>query len=73
MAIVCVVGEALQTDPQLIGQVLQGVGAIPIRLVSQAASRSNVTFVIGETDLPAALTGLHQQFFAPVTAPAGLI
>jgi aspartate kinase len=73
MAIVCVVGEALQTDPQLIGQVLQGVGAIPIRLVSQAASRSNVTFVIGETDLPAALTRLHQQFFAPVTAPAGLI
>jgi len=73
MAIVCVVGEALQTDPQLIGQVLQGVGAIPIRLVSQAASRSNVTFVIAETDLPAALTRLHQRFFAPVSAPAGLV
>jgi aspartate kinase len=72
MAIVCVVGEALQTDPQLIGQVLQGVGDIPIRLVSQAASRSNVTFVIRETDLPAALGRLHARFFSPVTAPAGL-
>lgn len=72
MAIVCVVGEALQTDPQLIGQVLQGVGDIPIRLVSQAASRSNVTFVIRETDLPTALGRLHSRFFAPVSAPAGL-
>jgi aspartate kinase len=72
MAIVCVVGEALQTDPQLIGQVLQGVGDIPIRLVSQAAARSNVTFVIRESDLPAALAHLHAKFFAPVSAPAGL-
>ena len=72
MAIVCVVGEALQTDPQLIGQVLQGVGDIPIRLVSQAASRSNVTFVIPESDLPGALGRLHAKFFAPVAAPAGL-
>jgi aspartate kinase len=72
MAIVCVVGEALQTDPQLIGQVLQGVGEIPIRLVSQAASRSNVTFVIREGDLADALRRLHDQFFAPVAAPAGL-
>lgn len=72
MAIVCVVGEALQTDPQLIGQVLQGIGDIPIRLVSQAGSRSNVTFVIREADLPSALGRLHSKFFAPVSAPAGL-
>jgi aspartate kinase len=72
MAIVCVVGEGLQTDPQLIGRVLQGVGQVPIRLVSQAASRSNVTFVIREADLPSALGRLHQAFFSPVSAPAGL-
>ena len=72
MAIVCVVGEALQTDPQLIGQVLQGVGDIPIRLVSQAAARSNVTFVIHEPDLPDAVGRLHKRFFSPVAAPAGL-
>jgi aspartate kinase len=72
MAIVCVVGEGLQTDPQLIGRVLQGVGQVPIRLVSQAAARSNVTFVIREADLPSALGRLHQAFFSPVAAPAGL-
>jgi aspartate kinase len=73
MAIVCVVGEALQRDPGLIGQVLQGVGGVQIRLVSQAASRSNVTFVLREVDLTDALNRLHHQFFAPQEAPAGLI
>ncbi|HXG88022.1 MAG TPA: aspartate kinase [Vicinamibacterales bacterium] len=72
MAIVCVVGEGLQSDPTLIGQVLQGVGGVQIRLVSQAASRHNVTFVIREADLPRALAQLHGQFFAPEPAPAGL-
>lgn len=73
MAIVCVVGESLQREPHLIGHVLQSVGDVPIRLVSQAASRSNVTFVIRESDLPEALGRLHARFFAPVSAPAGLV
>jgi aspartate kinase len=72
MAIVCVVGEGLRFDPHLIGQVLQGAGDVPIRLVSQAASRQNVTFVIRESDLPHALNTLHTQFFAAEPAPAGL-
>ena len=72
MAIVCVVGEGLQSDPHLIGQVLQSIGDVEIRLVSQAASRRNVTFVIREADLPHALGQLHRQFFAPEPAPAGL-
>ena len=72
MAIVCVVGQGLKTDPLLVGQVLQGIGDVPIRLVSQAASRHNVTFVIREVDLPSALSQLHEKFFAPEPAPAGL-
>jgi aspartate kinase len=72
MAIVCVVGEGLQSDPHLIGQVLQSIGDVEIRLVSQAASRRNVTFVIREAALAHALGQLHRQFFAPEPAPAGL-
>jgi aspartate kinase len=72
MAIVCVVGEGLQNDPTLIGQVLQSAGEVPIRMVSQAASSRNVTFVIREQDLPQALVRLHTAFFAPEPAPAGL-
>jgi aspartokinase len=37
-------------------------------MVSQAASRRNITFVIREADLPAALGRVHQRFFAAVTA-----
>ena len=72
MAIVCVVGDGLQSDPSLVGQVLQGIGDVHIRLVSQAAGRHNVTFVIPEADLPHALSQLHDKFFAPEPAPAGL-
>lgn len=68
MAIVCVVGEGLESDPTLVGQVLLGVGHVPLRLVSQAASRSNITFVIREGDLPQALGALHQRFFAAQAA-----
>jgi aspartate kinase len=74
MAIVCVVGEGLQNDPRLIGDVLKNVGDdVPIELVSQAASRRNVTFVIREADLPRVLNQLHGRFFAPEPAPAGLV
>lgn len=71
MAIVCAVGEGLQNEPGLAGEVLLGVGEVPLRMVSQAASRRNVTFVIREADLPGALSQLHNRFFAPEPAPAG--
>jgi len=65
------VGEGLQNEPSLAGEVLLGVGEVPLRMVSQAASRRNVTFVIREADLPGALSQLHDRFFAPEPAPAG--
>jgi aspartokinase len=37
-------------------------------MVSQAASRRNITFVIREPDLPSALGRVHDKFFAPVPA-----
>jgi aspartate kinase len=68
MAIVCAVGEGLQQDPTLVGHVLQALGDVPIRLLSQAASRRNITFVIRESDVPRALGRLHDHFFAPAGA-----
>ncbi|MGE0363477.1 MAG: aspartate kinase [Vicinamibacterales bacterium] len=68
MAIVCAVGEGLQQDPTLVGQVLQAVGDVPVRLLSQAASRRNITFVIPEADVPKTLGRLHDHFFAPAGA-----
>jgi aspartokinase len=67
MAIVCVVGDGLQRDPALAAQVLGSVGNVPLRMVSQAASRRNITFVIREADLPSALGRLHETFFPAMT------
>lgn len=64
MAIVCVVGDGLQRDPALAARVLASIGDVPLRMVSQAASRRNLTFVIREADLAGALRRLHGAFFA---------
>ena len=45
---------------------LASVGDVPLRMVSQAASRRNITFVIREADLPSALGRVHEKFFASV-------
>jgi aspartokinase len=37
-------------------------------MVSQSASRRNITFVIREADLPTALGRVHDKFFAAVSA-----
>lgn len=63
MAIVCMVGENLRSDPRLFARAVTALEAIPLRLVSQAASRRNVTFVLRDSDVPVAMTRLHREFF----------
>jgi aspartate kinase len=67
MAIICAVGDGLQRDPAFVTELLQSLGGIPIRMVSQAAARRNITLVIRESDLELALERVHQRFFG-VTA-----
>ena len=63
MAIVSVVGEKLLEDPALFGRAIVALGHIPLRLVSQAASRRNITFVLRDADVTEAMTRLHDAFF----------
>jgi aspartate kinase len=63
MAIVCIVGENLRSDPTLFGRAVTSLDKIPLRLVSQAASRRNITFVLRDADVTAAMNLLHDQFF----------
>jgi aspartate kinase len=63
MAIVCVVGENLRADSALFGRAILALDGIPLRLVSQAASRRNITFVMKDADVPEAMHRLHRQFF----------
>jgi aspartate kinase len=63
MAIICAVGENLRADPTLFGRAVTSLERIPLRLVSQAGSRRNVTFVLRDTDVPHAMMRLHETFF----------
>jgi aspartate kinase len=63
MAIVCAVGENLRADPALFTRAVAALDRIPLKLVSQAASRRNITFVLRDPDVPDAMNRLHDAFF----------
>jgi aspartate kinase len=63
MAILCAVGEGLQNDPTLVTELLGATGGVPIRMVSQAAARRNITLVLRAEDLNSTLQRVHEQFF----------
>ena len=66
MALLCVVGDGLQADPTLFPRVVGALNEIACRMVSQSASRRNLTFVLRETDLGPAMIRLHRHFFTEV-------
>jgi len=63
MAIISAVGENLRSDPTLFGRAVTSLHRIPLRLVSQAAGRRNITFVMRDADVPEAMQSLHETFF----------
>jgi aspartate kinase len=65
MAIICAVGEDIHEDPTAFGRAVSAIESIPLRMVSQAASRRNITFVLRDADVPEAMTRLHDAFFGP--------
>lgn len=63
-AIVCVVGDNVRNTPRVAARVFGALGDINIRMISQGASRLNVSFVVTESDSSRAIQLLHQEFFA---------
>ena len=69
-AIVCVVGEGLRTTPGIAARVFATVRDINVSLISQGASRVNLTFVVEEARVREAVCRLHQAFFEPTRSVA---
>jgi aspartate kinase len=63
MAILCLVGDGLRRDPRIAARMLGALDGFPLRMVSQAASRRNVTVVLRDADVPGAMSRLHEMFF----------
>jgi aspartate kinase len=67
MAVLCAVGEGIQGDALFVSQLLMALSPVSIRMLSQAAERRNITVVIPDVELPAALSRLHDAFFRSAT------
>jgi aspartate kinase len=63
MALLGVVGDNLPADPRTFSRIMTALGPTPLKLVSQAASRRNVTVVLPEAHLAGAVAALHDEFF----------
>src|SRR5688572_30273659 len=64
LALLCAVGDSLQEAPEIAARVVGVLEEVPLKMISQAASRRNITVVLRQSDLPHAMQRLHEEFFA---------
>jgi aspartate kinase len=62
-ALVCLVGQDLKFRPGIAARIFRAVERINILMISQGASRRNVSFVVEEKDVEDAVRLLHREFF----------
>ena len=63
-AVVCLVGEAISETPGLGARIFAALREINIRMISQGASRLNISVVVNDDDLAGAVQALHREFFS---------
>jgi aspartate kinase len=64
MALLCAVGDRLRNEPSIAARAVGVLEEVPLRMISQAASRRNITVILRQADLPHAMHRLHEEFFA---------
>jgi aspartate kinase len=62
-ALICLVGQDLKFKPGIAARIFRAVEQINILMISQGASRRNVSFVVEEKDVEGAVRLLHREFF----------
>ena len=63
MALLCAVGDRLRNEPAIAARAVGVLEEVPLRMISQAASRRNITVILRQSDLPHAMERLHEEFF----------
>lgn len=71
-AILCVVGEGLRTTPGIAARIFSTISDINVSLISQGASRINLTFAVAEDRVRETVARLHKEFFENVESEAAL-
>ena len=62
-AILCVVGEGLRSTPGIAARIFSTISDINVSLISQGASRINLTFAVEEERVRETVSRLHKEFF----------
>jgi aspartate kinase len=62
-AIVCLVGENIRFTPGVASRTFAALTGVNVRMISQGASLLNLSVVVAEKDLRAAVEALHAEFF----------
>ena len=64
MALLCAVGDRLRNEPAIAARAVSVLEEVPLWMISQAASRRNITVILRQSDLAHAMHRLHEEFFA---------
>jgi aspartate kinase len=62
-AIVCLVGSDIKFTPGIAGRIFRTIDDVNVLMISQGASRRNVSFVVEERDVERVVQRLHREFF----------
>ena len=62
-AILCIVGEGLRSTPGIAARIFSTISDINVSLISQGASRINLTFAVEEDRVRETVARLHKEFF----------
>jgi len=62
-AIVCLVGQDLKFTPGLAARMFRTIEDVNVLMISQGASRRNVSFVVEEREVEPVVRRLHAEFF----------
>ena len=63
-AIVCLVGDKIRETPGVAHGMFRALSKVNVRMISQGASRLNMSVVVAEADLRSAVESLHSEFFS---------
>lgn len=68
-AIIAVVGKGFLFQPGLAARIFSALGEVNVLMISQGAKDNNVSFVVDDRDLPAALRRVHTALFDAAPVP----
>jgi aspartate kinase len=71
-ALVCLVGENIRRQPEVVSRVFAAVSDMEVRVVCQGASDRTISLLVEESKVEESVQRLHRVFFSqPDTAPDG--